>query len=999
MTSINIPSSVRSIGTDAFAGCTGLAMAYIDSASIASQLSSTTACGNLISNAYIVYVNDNAVGSLSSTFPFTLDTEGAQVAGYKKYLSPNVYTDFTFKTNEKTAMFTKYTGSAASVTIPSTVSKVVLNGETLYVVGSEYSVESVGAQAIWQNNDILEVIVPANVTTIAQNGIGNNPNLTKLTFVSGSKLQTIGTAAFIDNSSLQSIAIPGSVTRIETAAFSGCSSLAVVYVDGVGVAVDLSDRTVCGSLLENASIVYIKDTAEVALPSDFTSMFTKVTSDVAGYAKYADLTSLEGFVFTTNDNDMTASLVSYTGSASSVIIPSRISKVTVDGSTVYVKGNDYTVTSIADGTSSTGAFKSVASTLQSVTLPNELQKIGNYAFYTCRLLSSITIPSSVTSIGTQAFTSCSGLTSVIFEEGSQLKTIASWAFNSCTGLSSIVIPENVTSIASYGFFSCDNLSSVYIDSPRIASQLSSNTSAGYLIYFAFIVFVEEGAATQLPTTFPGTLDTEGAQVEGYKKYITNSIYTDFEFTTDDTDMTASLVRYTGSASNVSVPSSISKAVIEGDVVYGAGSQYTVTSIADGSRDVLTGVDGAFTSVASTLQDVTLPNTLTRIGSYAFYECSGLSGALTIPASVTSIGDYAYTHCSSLTSLSFASGSKLQTIGTSAFAGCEGLTGTLTIPASVISIGASAFSDINGMDEPGACTSLTYLIFASGSQLQVIGKDAFSGCTGLTGTLTIPANVTSIGDYAFANCSSLTTLYLASGSKLQTIGVYAFRDCTGLTGTLTIPANVTSIGSFAFYECSELTGLGFASGSKLRTIGDYAFCGTSLTGALTIPSRVTTIGDYAFSSCEGLTSLTFAGTQLRTIGDSAFSSCSGLAGTLTLPLGVTTIGEDAFRWCENLGAELTIPASVTSIGNDAFYGCTGLTEVQIYSEAIIKQLDSDTAAGCVAYYAQYLMLNADVPDSEVPRGLLDYFTLVWSGGGTLWYDAYERHYTSSYHPTV
>jgi hypothetical protein len=97
-------------------------------------------------------------------------------------------------------------------------------------------------------------------------------------------------------------------------------------------------------------------------------------------------------------------------------------------------------------------------------------------------------------------------------------------------------------------------------------------------------------------------------------------------------------------------------------------------------------------------------------------------------------------------------------------------------------------------------------------------------------LTIPAGVTSIGDWAFYNCGGLTgTLTIPAG--VTSIGDYAFAGCSGFTGPLTIPAGVTSIGNSAFAGCSGLT-------------------------SLTIPGSVTSIGEQAFYNCSGLTSVIF-----------------------------------------------------------------------------------------------------------------------------------------------
>ena len=116
--------------------------------------------------------------------------------------------------------------------------------------------------------------------------------------------------------------------------------------------------------------------------------------------------------------------------------------------------------------------------------------------------------------------------------------------------------------------------------------------------------------------------------------------------------------------------------------------------------------------------------------------------MTIPNSVTSIGAYAFKGCTGATSLTIPNG--VTSIGARAFEGCTGLT-SLTIPNSVTSIGSGAFSYCSGL------TSVTI-----GNSVTSIDKSTFYDCTGLT-SLTIPNSLTFIGENAFHNCSSLTTI--------------------------------------------------------------------------------------------------------------------------------------------------------------------------------------------------------------------------------------------------
>ena len=220
---------------------------------------------------------------------------------------------------------------------------------------------------------------------------------------------------------------------------------------------------------------------------------------------------------------------------------------------------------------------------------------------------------------------------------------------------------------------------------------------------------------------------------------------------------------------------------------------------------------------------TIPNSVTSIGSSAFYGCTGLT-SVTIPNSVTSIGSSAFYGCTGLTSVTIPN--SVTSIGSGAFFGCHGLT-SVTIPNSVTSIGERAFEYCSGLtkvivnDIAAWCnisfgnyssnplyyakhlysdenTEITNLVIPDG--VTTIKVYAFDGCTGLT-SVTIGNSVTSIGSYAFRDCSGLTSVTI--GNSVTSIGFRAFADCTGLT-SVTIPNSVTSIELEPFYRCTGLT---------------------------------------------------------------------------------------------------------------------------------------------------------------------------------------------------
>ena len=217
---------------------------------------------------------------------------------------------------------------------------------------------------------------------------------------------------------------------------------------------------------------------------------------------------------------------------------------------------------------------------------------------------------------------------------------------------------------------------------------------------------------------------------------------------------------------------------------GAGGAVTIPSEVNGIPVVRVGVDWA-PVINNSVTSVTIPNSVTSIGSTAFMHCTGLT-SITIGNSVTNIGEGAFYCCSSLTSINIPN--SVTSIGMAAFYGCTSLT-SATIGNGVTIIGMLMF---NG------CSSLISISIPN--SVTSIGWWAFSGCTSLT-SATIGNGVTNIGDRAFDNCSGLTSLIIPNG--VTSIGDLAFRGCTSLTSVV-IPNSVTSIGKDAFKYCTTLS---------------------------------------------------------------------------------------------------------------------------------------------------------------------------------------------------
>ena len=346
--------------------------------------------------------------------------------------------------------------------------------------------------------------------------------------------------------------------------------------------------------------------------------------------------------------------------------------------------------------------------------------------------------------------------------------------------------------------------------------------------------------------------------------------------------------------------------------------------------------------------------VTRIGENAFNNCTGLT-SISIPASVTSIGSYAFSGCNKevFKKARFASAEALCNItfenkeanplfvAHHLYLGSnENAETTFTVPANISQIKAYTFvgcSDIKifrlsvnvnkiGQDAFEGChftdvhyhsldqmkgidyeignsnpmafadavlvggsampTTITFnanvkaRAFKGAKSLQTItfesgitniGDEAFLGCTSLQ-TVTIPSSIKVIGTNAFRECRGLTTADIQTSFSGSTLPEGIFRDCSNLKN-VTLPPGITVIGTSAFNGCTKLSTLP----SGLITIGQYAFANTGFT-SLKIPSTIETIDDYAFYNCANLANVSFVENESKTLSihKGAFSSNSNLS---------------------------------------------------------------------------------------------------------------------------
>ncbi|MGD0818416.1 MAG: leucine-rich repeat protein [Methanomassiliicoccales archaeon] len=656
------------------------------------------------------------------------------------------------------------------------------------------------------------------VTSIADNAFYSIVSLTSV--VIPYNVTSIGENAFASCSSLTSVTIPASVTSIGNYTFSYCSSLVSITIPTSVTSIGDYTFSQCSSL------------TSITIPSNVTSIgngeFYECASltgiDVnTGNLNYA---SLNGVLF---NKDMTFLISCPGGKIGGFVIPDNVT--TLNGWAFYD-----------------------CNSLTSITIPSSVAYMGNYAFDRCSALTAINvngsnlnyaslngvlynkatttliqypggragsfaIPNSVTKIGDSAFSDCRSLSSVTIP--SSITSIGQTAFFYCSALTSVTIPLGVISVGPSAFAFCANLTLVTIP--------TSLSSIGGWAFFS---------CTSLTSiTIPASITSIGNNAFLDCSALTaidvnsgNLNYASLNGVLFNKTMTTLIQCPAGKAGAFIIPNSVTK--IDDAAFIRCRS---LTSVAIPSSITMLGFQ-MFSSCTS-LTSVTIPSNVTSIGDYAFYDCENLT-SVTIPDNATYIGFDAFSNCAALTSITIPA--KIETIGDYAFYDCTSLTGIDVNPANV------NYTSVNGVLYNKTVTTL--IQYPSGrageftipNNVTTIGDSAFADSNGLT-SVTVPANVLKIESSAFADCLALKTInvVVSNPNYASLDGVLYDKNMTSLVqfpsaraGAFVIPNNVTKIGDSAFYLC-DLT-------------------------SVRIPSSVTTIGNWSFGNSKSLTQIQFDG---------------------------------------------------------------------------------------------------------------------------------------------
>jgi uncharacterized repeat protein (TIGR02543 family) len=823
MTSITLPSTLRSIGVDAFRSSNKLTSINIPAGVTAldGAFYGDTALTTITIESDIAGSRLRTIGN--ETFEVTKLAsinlpQGVESIGSSAFSNISTLTSITFPPSLTSIGAGAFRATPiTSITIPANVtsigdgafqnmplntvtfesgSKLINLGAsafaggqniTNFTFGTGSQLSTIGASAFQGLSQLTSITIPASVTSIGQYAFFGTNNLNKITFESGSQLTTIGANAF-EGSSLRNVVIPAGVTSIGNDAFRNVGSLwAVSFAGNSAPSVGLS--TFLG--IKNGARGFIKP---------------GVTSFGTPSFNWNGLVIRESQLPPADNGDYSCATGELNG-----------------------PGIKYTVfeSEVTFGRNCTG----------SVVLAPGVLSIGANAFQQTSI-TSIVIPEGVTEIGNNAFQGTASLTSIAFPES--LKTIRNSAFREATALTSITIPAGVTSIEADSFFRATSLSLV---------RFLGNTAPGMGQNAFFEVGDGALAAIETGVTAFGAI---------------GSMWNRLEVINYETLLTAPA---NGSYS------------CETGAIDGPGTKYQLTngilSGGTGCTGAVVITEGVRAIKANAFKDaplatISIPASVTSIGADALFDNNSLTSFTVDPANpnfssiagvlfdknATTLLNYPVK--SSATSYSIPAG--VTTVAANAFRKATQLT-SVTVPSGVTSIGASAFSEayaLTSINIPEGVTS--------------IGSGAF-GQTAIT-SINIPASVTSIGNDAFFGNVSMTSITFAPGSQLTSIGSGAFWS--SVITAITIPANVTSIGNRAFQDTVRLETVKFEPGSKLTTIGELAFYEAKELTNISIPASVTTIGRQPFASTPKLTEFFFLGNAPTTVHAEAFTGVAPTA---------------------------------------------------------------------------------------------------------------------------
>ena len=873
---------------------------------------------------------------------------------------------------------------------------------------AESGLKEIGDYAFSAANLSGEVILPQSVETLGE-GAFRGTACTKFTFEAGSKMTAMDDSVFANCGKLTEVEnFPSGITEIPASTFMSDKVLTkVTYaapekMTGIGA----SAFSGCEVLVSDASYSPITENMVTIGASAFMGckgeQFTTVTIP-ASVTKleqntFANCLSLATVTFTNTESvtEIAAMCFANDGALTKCELPAKLevlgdsafgatgltgvripvtlreakqpfSKCQQIGQIEWEKG----LTKVIDN-----LFQNMENSLK-VDFQDQITEIGNHAFDSS-LITGITGTNNLVKIGEYAFNSCKGISGKV--ELPAVTEIHAYAFSEIFA-TDFEISQNITLIDNGAFMNCTNLKAINKNDGVADVDLGNMTKLAEIGKQAF-----SGCSSIVSLRLSGTITKINDSAFSKLTTLANVKFND-NGEAGTTELGSSV--FSGCTNLVEVSTAKNVGII-GSSAFSGCIKLMRLNLAEGLQIIKS---GAFSGCAR------LEGALPEGVSEKYSSASGAKvmlpnekAVLEIPGTVTAIEDSAFANCYSADETLQADGEKEPsdykigikavhiagnpagtTIGASAFAGCQNLT-KLTLGEGVTGLGDSALKDTrleeitipstfetgtakNSPFTSGENSTLKKVTFADG--IQVIPQYFLNNITTLT-KIEIPASVQKIGDHAFADCSNLKTVTFKEqdASKLTTIDTSAFEGCS-LMKLSKLPEGLTTINASAFKDCKKISLTDLPTG--LITIGNAAFENCTMLRIGKLPA-ITALGMAAFKNCVKLSFLSVDTSNLAEINATAFEGCTGLS-SVQINGGEkkqTTIADGAFATCNSLkwldienvksigkNAFAKLPFSaleinqVDTIGESAFAGCDKLENPVIQN---VKTIGASAFAG-------------------------------------------------------
>ena len=663
--------------------------------------------------------------------------------------------------------------SLTNITLPNTIIHIDSNAffkcASLMSITIPDSVESIGGYAFYGCNLPTEVVIPDKVTCIGSFAFSECSSLISISI--SDCVAKIEKGAFKNCSKLKNVNIPAGLTELEYEVFDGCASLTSLTIPAGVTEVDWRRKL---SECENLANIFV-DSANTALLDIDGVLFSKDRSEILHYpvgkkqSSYIIPDGVSNLVFEVfhgckNLKDVTVpnsveiiDARSYYGCKYLVNIHvvcdnpvfSDADGILYDKKKSklirYPAGKKQNVFAILEGVIRIDDYSfNGCENLESILISESVTDIGSGAFQYCEKLKNIAIPKGVTNIGAQAFMYCKTLTRIIVPDS--VTDIGERAYAFCTKLTEITLSNGITKIDERTFEECISLASITI--PNNVTLVDEKAFSG---------------CVSLESVTIGSSFSETNQFVGLKdcKKITN-IFVDGENTSfSDAD---------------GVLFNKDKSVL---LWFPAARKQNAYLIPNSVTRI--GYRAFFE--CKNLENIVIPDSVTEIGYAAFNKCENLTDII-IPDSVACIKGDAFFECNSITEI-FIPGSVTQIDGDLTFGKCGNLINITVDTENAI------LSDVDGIlfDKdltvliryPAGKTQDTYVIPDNVTQ---INARAFFGCKNLT-SIVIPSSVTTIHDWAFSGCDNLTDITIPSNAENISKDIFGYSQLQLMQTSLTI----------------------------------------------------------------------------------------------------------------------------------------------------------------------------------------------------------------------